>query len=90
MGRPVWGTETTDIERNQVLSALAKAGRWVKIYYGWRPNLPDEADNHLVELALAAGASAIITHNLREVSRGELPLGTLRVTSPAQWLEDRK
>ncbi|MFZ4538095.1 helix-turn-helix domain-containing protein [Propionivibrio sp.] len=27
-------------------------------YYGWRPNLPDEADNHLIKLALAGNAIA--------------------------------
>lgn len=26
---------------------------WTRIYFGWRPNLRDEADNHLVELAVA-------------------------------------
>jgi hypothetical protein len=26
---------------------------WTRIYCGWRPNLPDEGDNHLVELAVA-------------------------------------
>lgn len=26
--------------------------------------LPDEADNHLVELALAGGAAGIVTHNV--------------------------
>jgi hypothetical protein len=44
----------------------------VKVYYLWRPNLPDEADNHLIELALAGGADTIVTNNLRDVSRGEL------------------
>jgi len=38
----------------QVLAALAQRGRWVSVYFGWRPNLPDEGDNHLFELALAA------------------------------------
>ncbi len=30
------------------------------VYYGWRPNLPDEGDNHLIELALAGSAQAIV------------------------------
>jgi hypothetical protein len=30
--------------------------RWVTVYCGWRPNLPDEGDNHLIGLALARGA----------------------------------
>ena len=57
------------------------------MYYGWRPNLPDEGDNHLIELALAGGALAIVTHNLRDLRNGELQLGRLRVLTPAQCLE---
>ena len=30
-----------------------------KVYYRWRPNLPDESDNHLVELAVAGGAKRL-------------------------------
>lgn len=87
LGRPVWTEATTPHERQQVLAALAKVGRWVTIYYGWRPNLPDEADNHLIELALAGGAAAIVTHNVRDVRRGELLLNGLRVLTPAECLE---
>ncbi|MDD5028207.1 MAG: PIN domain-containing protein [Rhodoferax sp.] len=36
--------------------------RLTEIYYLWRPNLRDEADNHVLELAVAAGAQAIITN----------------------------
>ncbi len=87
LGRPVWGDETTADERSQVLAALARQGRWVPVYFGWRPNLPDEADNHLVELALAGNAAAIVTHNVRDLRGGELLLGALRVMTPAQCLE---
>jgi predicted nucleic acid-binding protein len=88
LGRPIWGETTTQAERLAVLAALAKQGRWVTVYYGWRPNLPDESDNHLIELALAGGASAIVTHKLRDLQRGELQLGHLRVMTPAQCLEE--
>jgi putative PIN family toxin of toxin-antitoxin system len=87
LGRPVWTDATTSKEREQVLAALAKVGRWVTVYYGWRPNLPDEADNHLIELAIAGGASVIITHNVRDVRRGELLLNGLHVNTPAEYLE---
>lgn len=88
LGRPVWGESTTPDERLRVLAALASQGRWVTVYYGWRPNLPDEADNHLIELALAGSAAAIITHNIRDLRRGELRLGNLQILTPAQCLEE--
>lgn len=66
---------------------LASNLRRVTVYYGWRPNLPDEADNHRIELALAGSAEVIVTHTLPDVGRGELRFGNLRVLSPAQFLE---
>ncbi len=87
LGRPIWPHLTTADERLQILAALARAGRWVTLYYGWRPNLPDEADNHLIELAVAAGAQAIVTHNIRDVGRGELRWDGLAILTPTQFLE---
>ncbi len=49
--------------------------------------LPDEADNHLVELALAGGADAIVTNNVRDVRRGELAFPDLQILTPAQFLK---
>lgn len=88
LGRPVWGASTSPAERLEVLAALAQRGRWVTVYYGWRPNLPDEADNHLIELALAGNARAIVTHNVRDVRGGELHLGSLQLLTPAQCLRE--
>ncbi|MEQ1863458.1 MAG: putative toxin-antitoxin system toxin component, PIN family [Micropepsaceae bacterium] len=88
LGRDLWTEATTPAERRQVLAALARAGRWVTVYYGWRPNLPDEGDNHLIELAVAGNAAAIVTHNVRDVAHGELLWKSLRVLTPAQCLEE--
>ena len=41
---------------------------------------PDEADNHLIELPFAAGAQAIVTHNIRDVGRGDFPRPARNVT----------
>ena len=65
-------------------SALSR--RRTEIYYLWRPNLPDEGDNHVLELAVAAGARAIVTHNVSGFARAELRFPALRVLTPAQLL----
>lgn len=88
LGRPVWGDAVSRQEVELVLAALARTGRWVSVYYGWRPNLPDEGDNHLIELAVAGAARAIITHNTRDLSHGELLFAGLSVLTPARCLEE--
>lgn len=74
-------------ERGEVFDALMSRCRWVEVFYARRPNLPDEADNHLIELAVAAQADAIVTRNLRDVGRGDLKSPMLRVLTPEQCLE---
>ena len=60
----------------------------VRIYFAWWPNLPDEADNHLVELAVAGGARFIVTRNLRDVARMELKFSELRIVGPEDFLKE--
>ena len=73
-------------EREALLAAFLSACRWTNIYYLWRPNLPDESDNHLVELAVAGGAEAIVTNNVGDFVRGELKFPGLQILTPAQML----
>ena len=89
LGRPeLFATSALSLkERNDLLDGLLSRCRWVEVFYAWRPNLPDEADNHLIELGVAAQADAIVTRNLRDVSRGELRFPALRVLTPEQCLE---
>jgi len=87
LGRPIWTEETSTEDRLEVLAALAAAGRWVKIYYGWRPNLRDAGDDYLVELAVAGGARAVISHNVRDLRRGELLWPGLMVLTPSECPE---
>ena len=77
-------------ERGRLLDAVLSVAVWVRIYYVWRPNLPDEADNHLIELAVAGGASAIITGNTRDVARGSLRFEGLSVLTPARFLKENR
>jgi len=69
------------------MAALAAVGQWIKIYYGWRPNLPDEGDNHLIELAVAGAARAIVTHNVRDMRVGDLRWNTILILTPSECLE---
>lgn len=78
----------TAIEREEVFNGFLHQCRWIEVFFAWRPNLPDEADNHLIELAVAAQADAIVTRNLRDVSRGELKFPNLKVLTPEQCLEE--
>jgi putative PIN family toxin of toxin-antitoxin system len=75
-------------ERNELLDIFIATCVWTRIYFAWRPNLPDEADNHLVELAVAGGAGFIVTRNLRDVARMELRFPDLRVVSPEDFLKE--
>ena len=74
-------------ERLEVFDGFLNRCRWVEVFYAWRPNLPDEADNHLIELGVAAHADAIVTRNLRDVAHGELKFPSLRVLTPEHCLE---
>ena len=73
-------------EREELLNILLASCRWTRIYFGWRPNLRDEGDNHLVELAVAGGADTIVTHNIRHLRAMELKFPGLAVATPAQLL----
>ena len=87
LARGVSGELTKSEERQQILAALASQGCWVNVYFGWRPNLRDEGDNHLFELAMAGGAFAIVTHNTRDFLRPEINMPGPAILSPAQCLE---
>ena len=75
-------------EREELLDIFLAACEWTPVYFGWRPNLRDEGDNHLVELAVAGGARCIVTRNLRDLRRMELRFPGLRVLSPNDLLEE--
>ena len=75
-------------ERNELLDIFLEVCQWTPIYFGWRPNLPDEGDNHLVELAIAGNARFIVTRNLRDLSRMQLRFPELRVSSPEDFLQE--
>ena len=75
-------------EREQLLDAFLSVCAWTRIYYLWRPNLRDEADNHLIELAVAGGARAIVTKNARDFYGSDLLMPQVLVLRPEQILQE--
>ncbi len=76
------------VELDVLVDAYLSQCSWVTVYYGWRPNLRDEGDQHLIELAVAGSASAIITKNVRHLKSGDLRFEDLRVLTPSQLLAE--
>ena len=74
-------------ERNELLDIFLACCEWTGIYYGWRPNLRDEGDNHLIELAVAGGAQCIVTRNIRDLGSGELAFPGISVLMPEAFLK---
>ncbi len=83
------GSALVESERQQLLDAYLSVCRWVPIYYLWRPNLRDEADNHLIELALAGNAGWLVTGNKADLGSGELLFPELRIATAIEFLEAR-
>ena len=71
----------------ELLHSFYSVCRWVPIYYLWRPNIIDESDNFLIELALAGNATHIITNNIRDLSSAELKFPDLKVLTPETILQ---
>ncbi|WP_112941590.1 MULTISPECIES: putative toxin-antitoxin system toxin component, PIN family [unclassified Rhizobium] len=74
-------------ERQLLLRAFVSRSQWQEVFYLWRPNLPDEADNHVFELAVAANSATIV--NQRDFRQRELRFPDLRAVTPDVFLEER-
>jgi uncharacterized protein len=74
-------------DRNVLLDVFLASCRWVPIYFLWRPNLRDEGDNHVLELAVAGNATAIITANKRDFLKSDLKFDGLDVINPIEFLK---
>jgi putative PIN family toxin of toxin-antitoxin system len=73
-------------DRDTLLDAFFASCVWVPIYFLWRPNLRDEADNHVVELAIAGNAQSIITANKRDFTAPELRFLGLEICDAGEFL----
>lgn len=84
------GSRLSRDERHELLDIFLSCCDWTRVYFVWRPNLPDESDNHLIELAVAGAASFVVTRNLRDLNRAELKFPGLRCADPASFMKEIK
>jgi putative PIN family toxin of toxin-antitoxin system len=75
-------------QREELLDIFLSSCQWRHTYFSWRPNLRDEGDNHVVELAVAAAVSHVVTWNLRDFAAMELRFPALKFVSPPQFLKE--
>ena len=75
-------------ERSMLLDTFLALCEWTRVYFLWRPNLKDESDNHLIELAVAGDADVVVTRNLRDLRGAELRFEPLRILSPQDFLKE--
>ena len=78
----------SEVERRNLLEAFLSVCDWVDVYFGWRPNLPDEGDNHLIELAVGGGASYIVTNNVADLTGGDLRFPQIQVMRPQEFMKE--
>jgi len=74
-------------EQTSLMNAYMSMCKWNEIYYMWRPNLNDEDDNFVVELAVASGAKTIITYNLKDFNDAQLSFSHI-ITTPENFIKD--
>jgi putative PIN family toxin of toxin-antitoxin system len=55
----------TEQDIGDFVDFLCEIGHHQEIFFLWRPFLPDPSDDHVLEVAVAAGCDAIVTYNKR-------------------------
>lgn len=82
--RPSSGITLPPAAVDAIIRRLAAICHRQPIYFLWRPLLPDPKDDMVLEVAIASGASHIVTFNQRDL-RPASQFG-ISVTTPSQFL----
>ena len=76
----------SDSDIEDFIDYICSVGIRTKIFYLWRPYLRDPFDDHVLELAINAGAKTIITFNKKDFREAET-LG-IEILTPKEFLEE--
>ena len=71
-------------DAHALIDYLCLTARKQEVFFLWRPLLRDPNDDTVVEVAVASGSVAIVTHNLADFS-GVERVG-IRALAPAEFL----
>jgi predicted nucleic acid-binding protein len=72
-------------ELRRIVDGLCQLAHHQQVFFAWRPFLPDADDDLVLELAVAASAAFVITHNISDF-RGSESMG-VRAITPARMLD---
>lgn len=71
---------------NGLLDYLVSEAHHQEIYFLWRPQSRDPKDDMVLELAVASGASRLVTHNVRDFRAARD--FDVRIVTPGSYLVD--
>jgi putative PIN family toxin of toxin-antitoxin system len=77
----------SDQDIDAVLDNLCDSGDHQRIYFLWRPWLPDPKDDHVLEVAVASHTPTIVTHNIKDF-KGIAKAFDVRAIPPKDLLEE--
>jgi len=72
---------------DKFLRFVAYIGKTFEIYYLFRPNLKDERDNMIEELAITSQSDYLLTSNIKDFKNAELKLDELKVITPGEFVK---
>ena len=73
-------------ELSRLIGRIAHVAQEIPVRYLWRPNLSDEGDNFVLEIAAAAAPCTIVTHNVDDFRQGQLRFPEIAVLTPSALL----
>lgn len=76
----------SEADAEALVDYLCRVGQLTEIHFMWRPVLRDPGNDHLLELAVAAGRVPIISFKVRDFAGSE-PFG-VRVLTPQAFLRE--
>lgn len=85
LSRPGMISGFSAVDAGDFVDYMVSVSEECRVYFLWRPWLPDPQDDMVLEAALAGGASHIVTHNTRDFTGADKL--SIAVVTPNQFLK---